>query len=653
MIQLEALSKQYFGKTLFRNVSLRLGDRERIALVGPNGAGKSTMMKIIAGLVEADAGRVSLSRSESTGYLPQDGVYHRGRTLLEETASVFSDLEALQDRGSLLGREIAALSETLGPDHDAVARKLRELGNIQGILEHRDAYSLETRIRQILSGLGFRETDFHRMAEEFSGGWQMRIELAKLLLREPTVLLLDEPTNHLDMDSLEWLETYLKSYEGAMILVSHDSRFLDNLVERVVEISLGEASVYTGNYSSFLEQRVLRARQREAAREKQEAFIEESLRFIERFRYKNTKAKQVQSRIRVLEKMDLVETAKKDRTIAFRFPDAPRAGKIVMELSGIGKSYGTLPVFSGLSLQIGRTDRVALLGVNGSGKSTLARIIAGREPFQEGLRTPGHQAAIAYYSQDLSESLDLSKTVYETVLETDPSRTQTELRTLLGSFLFSGDDVQKTVSVLSGGEKSRLALAKMLLTPANLLVLDEPTNHLDIASKGILQERLLEFPGACVIVSHDRDFLGPLIDRVLEVGEGSVRNFRETVEEYLERKREAARSVEREKKGDPAAVPAGREKERKRLEAERRQVLSRKLKPLRESLRKVEEEVRRDEKRKAEMEKILAEGGPSRDGRAIQDLHKEYHAVNRRLEALYGRWGILEEEISRIEKGSP
>jgi len=647
LIQLENLSKQFSAKILFRDLSLRIGDRDRIALVGPNGAGKSTLMKIVTGLVEADSGRVVLSRSETTGYLPQDGIYHRGRTLLEEISSVFAELESLQERATTLGRDIAALSRAGGADSPVIARKMRELGEIQNILEHRRAYHQETRIKIILSGLAFREADLARRVEEFSGGWHMRMELAKNLLREPTVLLLDEPTNHLDMDSLEWLETYLKSYQGALILVSHDSRFLDNLVDRVVEISLGKATAYTGNYSSFLQQKALRARQAEAARDKQEAFIEESLRFIERFRYKNTKAKQVQSRIRMLDKMEIVETEKKERRIAFRFPEAPRAGRIVMELSGVTKTYGAIDVFSRLSLQIARTDRVAILGVNGSGKSTLARILAGKESYQEGRRLPGHQASLGYFSQDLSESLDPLKTVYETVVETDPSRTQTELRTLLGSFLFTGDDILKPVSVLSGGEKSRLALARMLLTPANLLVLDEPTNHLDIASKAILQERLMEFPGAFVIVSHDRDFLNPLVERVLEIRNGRLEDFRGLLHEYLDKRKAAALP---EEAGNPEAsngAPVVLEKERKRVEAEKRQILSRKLKPLRDALKKLEEEIREGEETRSALEKIFAEGTTYGGNRNIQELHRDYHRNTGRLEELYDRWMALEDEIEK------
>ena len=646
MLQFDNLSKQYGGKILFGDLTFRVGDRNRVALVGPNGAGKSTLMKIIAGLEDADSGSVNLTRAETVGYLPQDGVYHQGRTLLEEVSSVFAELDELEKKASDLGREIAAQNGPAGSA--AAARKMRELGDIQNLLEHRGAYHLDTKIKMILSGLGFREGDLSRQVEAFSGGWHMRIELGKILLLEPTVLLLDEPTNHLDMDSLQWLESYLTSYKGSIIAVSHDSRFLDNLVDGVLEISSGTATSYTGNYTSFLRQRALRAQQAEAAREKQEAFIEQSLRFIERFRYKNTKAKQVQSRIRMLKKLDIVETAAKERRIAFRFPEAPRAGRIVLTLSDVAKRYGTLEVFSRLSLQIGRTDRVAVLGVNGSGKSTLARIIAGTDAYQEGSRLPGHGAAVGYFSQDLSELLDPIKTVYETVLETDPSRTQTELRTLLGSFLFTGDDVLKPVSVLSGGEKSRLALAKMLLTPANLLVLDEPTNHLDIPSKALLQERLLAFPGAFVIVSHDRDFLIPLIERVLEIRDGVLEDFRGSLEEYLEKRKESGGPVPPAEPETPQRTEVVTEKERKRLEAEKRQRLSRKLQPLREALKKVEAEIRDGEETRASLESALAEAPSSRGGRDIQELHRDYHRNVSRLEELYDQWMVLEEEIERV-----
>jgi ATP-binding cassette subfamily F protein 3 len=647
LIALQNISKQFGGKYLFRDLSLHIGDKTRLAIVGPNGAGKSTLMKIITGNIESDSGEIRRSRFDTSGYLPQDNVYHSGLTLYEETATAFEELNRLLKRHEEISNIISDISSQGGTGTSALTRLVTELSDIQEALDHREGYNAETRIKKVLFGLGFQENDMARMTEEFSGGWQMRIELAKLLLKEPSVLLLDEPTNHLDIESLEWIEQYLLSYGGSIIVVSHDSRFLDNLVERVVEISMGKATEYTGNYSSYLEQKEQRLEILNSTYQNQKKLIEKTSRFIERFRYKNTKSKQVQSRVKMLEKMDRFSTGKTEKNISFKFAEPPRAGRIVMELENILKSYGTNTIFGNISIQIERGDRIALLGVNGSGKSTLARIIAGTESFQGGERKPGHNTIISYYAQNMAEELDDAKTVIQTLDDTATLRSPGELRTLLGSFLFTDEDVFKPVSVLSGGEKSRLSLAKMLLKPANLLIMDEPTNHLDIRSKVILQESLEAYTGTYVIVSHDRDFLTPLINKVVVLREGSHDLYHGNVDDYLEKQHREQEA--NEEKGRNIAPPS-REKDRRREEAQLRQERYRKLKPLRDTLTMIESEIETTEKKKAEMEDFFSRQETYQDDSLIQSLSAKYGKTKSHLETLYDKWAKTEEKIEDILK---
>jgi ATP-binding cassette subfamily F protein 3 len=600
-------------------------------------------MKIIAGLIESDSGKISQSRFTTTGYLPQDGVYHSGTCLFDEVSGAFDELNRLHERIENISDKIAAAS-SVNPDKPSLQKLLRELEEAQHIVEAKEGYNTETRIKKVLFGLGFTEGDLKRGTQEFSGGWHMRIEIAKLLLREPSVLLLDEPTNHLDMESLEWIEDYLQSYSGSLLLVSHDSRFLDTLVNRVIEISMGTVSEYTGNYSSYLEQKIERHEILHSTYENQQKFIRRTSRFIERFRYKNTKARQVKSRVKQLEKMERISIEKDEKTITFGFQEPPRAGRVMMKLGSISKSYGNNPIFTDISLQIERGDRIALLGVNGSGKSTLARIIAGTEPFQDGTRTPGHNIAISYYAQNMAEELDNQKTVLRTLDDAAPLTSPEELRTLLGCFLFTEDDVFKPVSVLSGGEKSRLALAKMLLKPANLLIMDEPTNHLDIKSKAILQESLNSYNGAYLIVSHDRDFLAPLIDKVLVLKDGQMTLYYGNVDKYLEKYHKEEKDPEdgdNEKREAPSYI----EKDRRRREAEKRQERYQRLKPLRDTLDKIERDIEAAEKKKADMEAAFADQETYKDESLIQSLNLEYRETHSLLESLYEKWTETEEKI--------
>jgi len=648
MISLQNISKQYSGKYLFRDLSLHIDDGNRIAFVGRNGTGKSTLMKIMLGEVETDSGKIVQSRFNSVGYLPQDSVYHTGRTLFEEAATAFDDLNRLHERIREIGNEISAMVSPQGGNSPELQNLIDEMGRTQSILEQREGYNIEVKVKQVLSGLGFNEEDMSRMTEEFSGGWQMRIALAKLLLREPTILLLDEPTNHLDMESLEWVEGYLNSYRGSIVLVSHDSRFLDNLVERVIEISMGKATEYTGDYSSYLIQKAQRLELLQSSLKNRQRMIDSTTRFIERFRYKNTKSKQVQSRIKKLEKLDHIEIDKDESSIFFDFPDPPHVGRVVMELVGLTKSYSDNMVLDGISQTIERGDRIALLGVNGSGKSTLARIIADVDTFQGGFRKPGHNAVISYYAQNIVEELDPDKTVLQTLDVVAPFKSPGELRTLLGCFLFKDDDVFKPVSVLSGGEKSRLALARMILGPANLLIMDEPTNHLDAQSKTILQRSLKRFPGAYVIVSHDRDFLAPLVNKVAVLTDDGLIIYHGNVDDYLDKYHR-----EKEKSAPGKNLPENRtplsiKKNRKKMEAEDRHSIYQRLKPLKDMQEKIEKEIAAYEKKKLEIETSFSDQNTYKDDVLIQSLNIEYSRITSRLDSLYDKWTVTEKKIEKI-----
>ena len=616
--------------------------------MGRNGTGKSTLMKIMLGEVETDSGKIVQSRFNSVGYLPQDSVYHTGRTLFEEAATAFDDLNRLHERIREIGNEISDITSMEENNSPRLQERIDEMGQAQSILEHRGGYNIEIRVKQILSGLGFKEKDMSRMTEEFSGGWQMRIALAKLLLREPTILLLDEPTNHLDMESLEWVEGYLKSYRGSIVLVSHDSRFLDNLVERVIEISMGRATEYTGDYSSHLIQKAQRLELLQSSLKNRQRMIDSTTRFIERFRYKSTKAKQVQSRIKKLEKLDHIEIDKDESSIFFDFPDPPHVGRVVMELVGLTKSYGDNMVLDGISQTIERGDRIALLGVNGSGKSTLARIIADVDTFQGGFRKPGHNAVISYYAQNIVEELDPDKTVLQTLDVVAPFKSPGELRTLLGCFLFKDDDVFKPVSVLSGGEKSRLALARMILGPANLLIMDEPTNHLDAQSKAILQHSLKRFSGAYVIVSHDRDFLAPLVNKVAVLTDDGLIIYHGNVDDYLDKYHREKENSAPGKDLLENRTPLSIKKNRKKMEAADRQSIYQRLKPLKDMQEKIEKEIAAYEKKKLEIETSFSDQNTYKNDVLIQSLNIEYSRITSRLDSLYDKWTVTEKKIEKI-----
>jgi ATP-binding cassette subfamily F protein 3 len=539
LIQLVSLSKSFGGRVLLDAVSWQIDDRERVGLSGPNGAGKTTLLKMLAGLEEADSGTIVKPSTLTVGYLPQDGLVHSGRTLLEEAGLAFKPLLDMRD-------EIAALEERLGDDMHAEAQHaamLERYAELQDAFRRLEGYSIDLKITTVLRGLGFGADDLGKRSEHFSGGWQMRIALAKLLLGRPGLLLLDEPTNHLDLDARNWLEEYLSAYPHAVILVSHDRFFLDAVVTRITEIGMRKLTDYHGNYTAYLKERDARMERLRQMKRDQDDEVARMEAFINRFRYQATKAAQVQSRIKMLDKVVRIEIPPERKRVHFTFPACAKSGRTVLDLKNLRKVYDGRPVLDGVSVHIERGDRIALIGPNGAGKSTLMRMLAGVEPPDSGTRTEGHQVVMQYFAQDEATRLDPALTIYQTLAGDAPLHMVPSIRNILGGFLFSGDDIEKPVRVLSGGERTRLAVARMLLRPSNTLLLDEPTNHLDLESKDVLLEALEDFGGTLVFVSHDRYFVDKLATKVIEVGGGQVLMYPGNYEEFLwSRKQQASSS---------------------------------------------------------------------------------------------------------------
>jgi ATP-binding cassette, subfamily F, member 3 len=528
MIQLQSLTKSFGERVLLEDVTWQISAGERVGLCGPNGAGKTTLLRMLAGLEEPDAGVITRPAALAVGYLPQDGLTHSGRPLAEEVALAFGPL--LETRAEIERIEHALADPEL-PDgeHEKLLVRYHELTEY---FRQHEGYNIDLRVTQVLEGLGFSRQDFGKPTETFSGGWQMRIALARLLLERPTLLLLDEPTNHLDLDARNWLEEYLCAYPHPIILVSHDRFFLDAVVTKIADISLRTITDYVGTYSRYLIERETRLEQLRKAKREQDEEIARMRAFIDRFRYQATKAAQVQSRIKLLDRVVPIDVPPERKRVHFAFPSCPKSGRTVLELSGIRKAYGPHVVFESVNLHVDRGDRIALVAPNGAGKSTLMRLLAGVEASDAGSRREGHQVVVQYFAQDEAARLDPGKTVYE-VLEADsPLGMVPMIRTILGGFLFSGDDIQKRAGVLSGGERTRLAVARMLLRPANTLLLDEPTNHLDLDSKDVLLEALEDFGGTLIFVSHDRYFVDKLATRIIEVGHGGLEIYPGTYEQY-------------------------------------------------------------------------------------------------------------------------
>jgi len=646
MLQIRGLGKGFRAQWLFRKVDFQINERDRIGLVGENGTGKSTLMKILSGLASTDEGEVIGARDLTFGYLPQDGLFVRGRTLFEEASSVFEDLRKMESDCRRLEHELAEMEHS-GPEYE---RKLERYSSLSQQFRLQGGYAVEAKTGAVLLGLGFSQDDLNRPCEEFSGGWQMRIALARLLLQQPSLLLLDEPTNHLDLEARNWLEDYLQNYPHALVLVSHDRYFLDATVHRIIEIRNRTFHFYKGNYGDFARQREERIAQLVAAYEAQQKEIARIKVFADKFRYKATKAAQVQSRLKELERMERIEIPPESKPIHFRFPEGPRTGRVVLELSGASAGYGANVVFRDLNLILEKGERVALVGPNGAGKSTLMKILAGRLPLSEGERKEGHNVIVSYFSQDQDELVTSTRTVWDEVYSVAPDYIVPQLRTLLGCFLFSGDSIEKPVSVLSGGERSRLVLCRLLLSPANCLLLDEPTNHLDIRSKDILMESLREYEGTMVFVSHDRYFLDMLATRVLEVGNGTATSYLGNYEDYLARKKSEleraeqagsevpAESAARERGGEPVTV--GRAK-RKKVNPYRIQFLT-------EQIESVEAEIHAHETRIATLAQMLASEELYRDYTLFRTTMDDHDQLQEELAQLMHKWEELQSELSSL-----
>jgi len=613
--------------------------------VGSNGAGKSTLLKIILGEAEADYGNIVCSNYVTLGYLPQEGITTRGRTVYEEAELAFSDILNLRENVDKLSEELYEMD----PSSDEYYEAIDMIGAWEHKLEDMEAHRMKSRIETVLLGLGFTLADLTRDCGEFSGGWQMRIALAKLLLREPSLLLLDEPTNHLDLPSLRWLEQFLKRYEGALMIISHDRAFLDNLCNRTFELTMGRLEVYAGNYSFYEEEKVRRRELNLLAFKNQQKKIQQTEDFINRFRSKASKARQVQSRIKALDKVDRVTVEKEETRIHFRFPKPPVCGHNIVTLEGITKAYGDLTVFKNINIKLENKDRIAVVGVNGAGKSTLARVIAGIEEYQAGKREQGHKVLISYFAQQQAEALDPAKSVLEIAEEAADYELRVRARTVLGAFLFRGDDVFKKVKVLSGGEKCRLALACILLQKSNCMILDEPTNHLDMYSKKMLQEALCEYDGTLIIVSHDREFLTPIVDKVWDITENGINVHLGTISDYIQALEDKDLQIlkEQRKAGNRSSVEdddSVSQKEKRRLEVQKRE----EQKPLRDKLEATEKEINSLEAQKNDLELKLADPNFFKDNTEAPSLMKEHSVLQEKLEKLIKDWEKLTAAIEEV-----
>lgn len=644
MFTLADIKLQYGPRVLFNGVSATISARERIGLVGSNGAGKSTLLKILAGEQDFDSGTLTATKSATVGYLPQDGLETHGRALYAEVESAAEDILSLREKIQFADEKL----QTLSPETPDYHETLEEISEIERRLEDANTASLRSRVEIILHGLGFSQSDMTRDTCEFSGGWQMRIALAKLLLRAPSLLLLDEPTNHLDIESQDWLEKWLASYHGAVVVVSHDRAFLDSVCGKIFALHSGQLETYNGNYSYF--EKTSRERRENLRRmaKNQAIEIEKTEAFIERFRAKATKAAQVQSRIKQLEKIERIEFEDEDNSeIAFSFPPAPQSGQLVLELKNVEKNYGNCRVFKNVNLKIERGEKIAVVGVNGAGKSTLIRMLAGTEAPSAGARTEGVNVAVSYFAQHQAKELDPNIDVLTTVNDAATGLGTTRLRSLLGAFLFHGEDVFKPVRVLSGGEKNRLALARMLLRPFNCLILDEPTNHLDMRSKAVLARALKQYTGTFIIVSHDRDFLDPLVTKVFEVCGGNVRVFYGNVSDYLATTAEA-RAQERENFTSSANKSPDKKandlRERRRANAER----AKKLAPLRKKIADLETSIFELETEQSEIEAKMAEPNFFADAAAAKSTTTRYATVKEKIAENYALWEKLTDELSQL-----
>ena len=644
MISLDNLTVSYGGWTLFDNISFLINPKDRIGLVGKNGAGKTTLLRIITGEQQPTSGAVTLNGDCTIGYLPQTMRVADTTTLAEETAKAFEEVLRLEAEIEALTREIAERTDYESSEYEQLLHRLNDAQDHYHILggETRDAD-----IEKTLLGLGFKRSDFGRATSEFSGGWRMRIELAKLLLRRPSIFLLDEPTNHLDIESIQWLEEYLRNYNGAVLLISHDRAFLDNVTNRTVELSLGKITDYKVSYSKYVVLRAERRAQQMAAYENQQRMIEKTEEFIEKFRYKPTKSNQVQSRIKQLERLDRLEIEEEDlATLNIKFPPAPRSGQIVAEINEAGMSFGEKHVFSGANFVIEKGDKIALVGRNGEGKTTLARMLIGQLTPTEGSIRLGANVNIGYYAQNQDDLMDGDFTVYDTLDRVAVGDIRTRLRDILGAFLFRGEDIDKKVKVLSGGERARLSMARMMLEPRNLLVLDEPTNHMDMRSKDILKNAIMKYDGTVVVVSHDREFLDGMVQKVYEFRDGGVKEYLGGIYYFLEkRKLESLQEVERRDAPAKTALKAAESGASGKLSYEQKKEQEKQARKAKRAVETIEAELAGIEKQIAEYDAKFAAAAEYNEAD-----YKAYNELKNRYEHQMHEWEKASYELELIEE---
>ena len=645
MISINNLTVAYGGFTLLDDINFHISENDKVGLVGKNGAGKSTILKIICGIQHPTSGKVAVPPGIRIGYLPQIMEHHKGKSVIDETMTAFADMMALEAELDRLTAELGTREDYESDEYQALIIRMNDISDK---LAYNHEESPRIQAEKTLLGLGFKFGELDRPTETFSQGWNMRIELAKILLSKPDILLLDEPTNHLDIESIEWFESYLKDYRGSLVLISHDRKFLDNVTTRTVEIMLGHIHDYKVPYSKYLELRKERIAQQQAAYENQQRMIAKSEEFIERFRYKPTKSNQVQSRIKQLEKLERIEVDVEDRSaLSVKFPPAPRSGDIVFKASDLTVGYGSKVVFSHADIEVRRGEKVALVGRNGEGKTTLMRVIMGELDPMSGEARTGYNVNIGYYAQNQEDILDKNDTVFGTLDRIAVGDIRTKLRDILAAFLFKGEDIDKKVAVLSGGERARLAMAKLILNPYNLLALDEPTNHMDIRSKDILKQALKSYDGTLIIVSHDRDFLDGLVDKLYEFRDGKVKEHLGSVSEFLEkRKIESLNELERHFRKEETAASAPEKKAVAQQEYQSKKSVSREERRLRNRMSFLEKTIAETEARMKDIEKILAAPGADDD---IMELTRQYLELKRDLDAKTDEWVATGAELDKAD----
>ena len=647
MISINSLTVAYGAFTLLDDINFHISENDRIGLVGKNGAGKSTILKLIAGLQNPTSGKVAVPSGVKIGYLPQIMEHHRGRSVIDEAMTAFEETFAREREMDSIAAQLSEREDYESKEYADLIIRLNELNDR---LSMSKSESPRIMAEKTLAGLGFRYEEFDRPTETFSQGWNMRIELAKILLSKPDVLLLDEPTNHLDIESIEWLETYLAGFKGSLVLISHDRKFLDNVTTRTVEIMLGHIHDYKVPYSRYLELRRERIAQQKAAYENQQRMIEKTEEFIEKFRYKPTKSNQVQSRVKALEKLERIEVDIEDKAaLAVKFPPAPRSGDVVFKGAGLTVGYDGKAVFSDAGIEIRRGEKVALVGRNGEGKTTLMRVVMRELEPMGGDAKVGHNVSIGYYAQNQEDILDKNDTVFSTLDRIAVGDIRTKLRDILGAFLFRGEDIDKKVAVLSGGERARLAMAKLILKPYNLLALDEPTNHMDILSKDILKQALKSYDGTLLIVSHDRDFLDGLVDKLYEFRDGKVKEHLGGIAEFLERRKiESLAELERHYGKEAGKEEAAEKKAAVRQEYNERKFVSKEERRLRNRVSFLEKEIMRLESEMKNMETVLAAPSSEDD---IMEITRSYLEHKRELDSKTDEWASLSEKLEENWNG--